>query len=1106
MAERLMFLNEDRNLNIKIIPRKQKYLPREKVELTVKTMDRDGKPIPSNLSLAVIDDKLWSFADNKQDHILSWLLLNSELKGKVDEPQFYFKADEPKAIPALDLVMLTNGYRYFDYNEYVTKTGNLQYNVEQENMLSGVIVDAKNNPLQSTVYLVNVADQSKAVPFKTRADGLFFFSDLEPGKDYYVFAQGPDKKEQVVINILQNGVGYNPLEKATEMRQLELRKHKFLAAEEMRFDAVARKEIAIPAAVVKAEPAKPMEFENSQLNEVVVVGFNANRKRDLTAAVALVRADELAATRDITNVLAGKVPGITVTASANDFANPGITVRGAATMNTNSQALVIVDGIPVASSELKSFNTNEIDNITVLKSNAAAALYGCLANQGAIIIVTKKFRNERISFKTSNQYAYSSKTIIAAGKNFDPVRRFYVPAYTSVETNERTDFRETIYWNPTVQTDKNGEAVVSFYNSDASTTFRAIAEGIGYNGLAGIAETTYYARQALTTDIKIPPYLTVGDKALLPVVMKNNTEAPLIVTVGIDLPKNIRVGQFQNKLELQADSSMQLLIPIEATDVTSGHIHLTINNGKTTETIIQPIRVNAKGFPVIATIAGNNPAQHNFDIGKMIPGTLTANLKLFKNPEGQLLDGIESMLREPGGCFEQTSSSLYPNVFVLKFLRAAKKSNPEVEAKAMGYIKNGYKRLLGFETAQAGFEWFGNTPPHEALTAYGLLEFTDMKEFIDVDASMLARTKKFLLDRRDGKGGFKLMSGGYDQFRAVPDKIANIYIVYALTQAGIGKEIISEYNNAVSKAIDSNDGYLLSMMALAASNMHNQNDFAMLIEKARASYTKSRLQSETSVVNSRESSLRVETMALYALAMMREAQPPLVQVAEVISAILAEKTYYGYGATQATVLALNAIVEYSKLVGQANENPLASFMINNVKVAANNPLTEGIHEGRNHLDVQFDNAKKQIPYCLEVAYQTFTPPNSEKAELHITTTITNRNPRVGETTRMNISVTNKKGELQAMSIAKIGIPAGLALQPWQLKEIIEKKKAAYYEIFDNYLVIYWMGFKGNESKTISLDLKAEIPGTYKAKSSNMYLYYMPEHKHWAEGIEVGIRE
>jgi hypothetical protein len=127
----LSFLNDDKNLQVTITTDKKKYLAREKVTLTITTLDGNGKPVPSDFSLAVMDDKLWSFADDKQDHILSWLLMSSELQGKIEEPQFYFKKDEPKAVPSLDLVMLTHGYRYFDYIEYVTKEGQLKFTPDQ---------------------------------------------------------------------------------------------------------------------------------------------------------------------------------------------------------------------------------------------------------------------------------------------------------------------------------------------------------------------------------------------------------------------------------------------------------------------------------------------------------------------------------------------------------------------------------------------------------------------------------------------------------------------------------------------------------------------------------------------------------------------------------------------------------------------------------------------------------------------------------------------------------------------------------------------------------------------------------------------------------------
>ncbi|MBO9563739.1 MAG: TonB-dependent receptor plug domain-containing protein [Niastella sp.] len=1104
VAERLVFLHENKNLKVSVSTDKDKYLPREKVTMTLQTLDEQDKPIPSNFSLSVVDDKLWTFADDKQDHILSWLLMSSELKGKIEEPTFYFKKEEPKAVPALDLVMLTHGYRYFDFIDYVQREGKLQFYFDQGNILSGVVNDDRGNPLQSDIFLVNMLDQRNAIHFKTGEDGVFFFSQLAPTTNYYLLAKAINKRKKAHIRIIQNGIGYNPLQSEKIMLRAEREKYpaEMLLAKGVE---LKKKELA------KENRQKELinlqngyfNFEANNLNDVVVVGYGTAKKKDITGAISHIQSRDLSA--PLLTALQGRVAGLTVVENTNPFDKSAVTIRGSRSISGTHAPLYIVDGSPVEQFKLHSLNPNDIESITILKDAAATALYGVKAVNGVIIIETKRFTTDKISFDLSTQYYYSIQTVRALGENYSVARKFYAPRYETTEVSEKTDFRETIYWNPVVQTDKNGKATVEFYNSDATTTFRAIAEGIGYNGKLGRAEATYAAQDMLTVDAKIPPYLTVGDKALIPLVIKNNSVRALSLSIQLQAPAYLKPGQFQGQFQLAPDSSRQILVPLEAMKPLRDTIRFSIVGGSHPVKLALPIIASEKGFPVVETFAGNRSVKYDFNIRSAIPGSMHSELKLLKSIEGQLLNGIESMLREPGGCFEQTSSSLYPNIYILKYLKSAGKSNPEVEKRALGYIRNGYKRLIGFETIQRGFEWFGKTPPHEALTAYGLLEFTDMAEFVEVDKQMLQRTKDFLLSRRDGKGGFKLATKGYDQFAAVPNKIAHLYIVYALSQAGIGNEIRPEYEAAVKQALESKDAYLMAMMALAASNMKSDQDYAQLMDALNTHFNKKELTSETSVVNSRGVSLQIETKALYALALMRRPQPDLEQIAGMLSQLMANKSYYGYGSTQGTVLALKAIVEYAQLANSNVKDADVLFAINDKKATSNSEVEATLQEGKNTFSVTYDDGRKGVPYNLEISYNTFTPPNSEKAVLQLATRVKNANPAIGETVRMEIEATNTQGILQPMSIAKIGIPAGLSVQPWQLKELMDKNQVAYYEIFDNWLVFYWMGFAPNETKKINLDLKADIPGTYRAKASNIYLYYTPEDKHWNEGAEVTVR-
>jgi TonB-dependent SusC/RagA subfamily outer membrane receptor len=1110
VAERLIFLNEDKNLKVSITTDKKQYLPREMVNLTIQTTNEKDIPVPSNFSVSVVDDKLWTFADDKQNHILSWLLLNSELKGKIEEPPFYFKKEEPKSIPALDLVMLTNGYRYFDFIEYVLNENKMKFTPDRENILSGEIVNEKGQPVPATVTLSEFKENGKAVVVKTNKNGAFFFSDLNANQQYFLISKSLQKNEKIKINVLQNGTGYNPVSNI-RFNPLNANDDQLPAIRTLAFSNKMKQTAKGIENNWYKRQANIEELNNLNKNNlsesVVVVGYSlAQRKKDLSYSVSLVQAKELNEIRDLTMGLMGKVPGLQIQQFANPQENGKVMIRGNRSLTGNEQPLFIINGIPtINTGMLADFNPNDIDNITILKNGAATAIYGSAAANGAILIESKKFRNFK-KFRNLGNLSYTAEAVTAKGMVYSTVKKFYVPKYESVLTEERSDFRETIYWNPVVQTDADGKAQLSFYNGDASTTFRAIAEGIGYNGVLGRTEKTWSVQNALSVDAKIPPYLTVGDKAKIPLIIKNNSPEKMVIQIQVQVPENVTAGAFTKQIELEPSRSVPVYIPIEATGVAKGNLKFIISSTVSNEKIILPIEAVHKGFSVVSTFSGNSSKEFPFSISKMIPGTLTSKLKLYNNLEGQLLDGIESMLREPYGCFEQTSSCTYPNIFVLKYLKESGKSNPEIVKKAMDYIDRGYKRLLGFETSENGFEWFGHTPPHEALTAYGLLEFTDMKEFIQVDPKMLERTKKFLLGRRDGAGSFKLATGGYDRFASVPNKIANIYIVYALTQAGIGSEIKPEYNFALKKAMESNDGYLLSMMALAASNMNMEKDYQELMNKLTANYSKFNLSSETSVVNSRDASLRVEALSLYAMALCRQKKPDLVSITEIISKILGEKSYYGYGSTQATVLALNAVVTFSKLAGKISKDTKIDFVLNDHNQSENTFMNTDFRDGKNLFAVHYTDESNKIPFNFEVAYQTYTPPNSEKADLELETKLSSQKAKTGETVRMDIAVKNIKSILQPMAIAKIGIPAGLSLQPWQLKEIAEKNEVAYYEIFDNYLVFYWMGFAKNETKHIALDLKVEIPGSYKAKASNVYLYYTPEYKHWADGTTVEIGE
>lgn len=110
------------------------------------------------------------------------------------------------------------------------------------------------------------------------------------------------------------------------------------------------------------------------------------------------------------------------------------------------------------------------------------------------------------------------------------------------------------------------------------------------------------------------------------------------------------------------------------------------------------------------------------------------NVKVMTKQLDTILDAMSALIREPHGCFEQTSSTTYPMVMALKLLKEMVSSGSLVEKEDLVRVKKwiqdieeklkrGYEKLIGFETSTKGYEWFGKAPGHEALTAYGLAQF-----------------------------------------------------------------------------------------------------------------------------------------------------------------------------------------------------------------------------------------------------------------------------------------------------------------------------------------------------------------------------------------------
>ncbi len=162
-----------------------------------------------------------------------------------------------------------------------------------------------------------------------------------------------------------------------------------------------------------------LEEDASQLDEVVVVGYGTQRKATVTGAVTAVKGAVLESSPaiSVSNSLAGRLPGVVIIQTSGEPGNDesNITIRGTNTLG-NNQPLVVIDGIPDRDGGISRLNSNDIENISVLK-DASAAIYGARAANGAIIITTKQGSSGKPTITYNADFGLSQPTFVPEMSN-----------------------------------------------------------------------------------------------------------------------------------------------------------------------------------------------------------------------------------------------------------------------------------------------------------------------------------------------------------------------------------------------------------------------------------------------------------------------------------------------------------------------------------------------------------------------------------------------------------------------------------------------------------------------------------------------------------------
>ncbi len=709
----------------------------------------------------------------------------------------------------------------------------------------------------------------------------------------------------------------------------------------------------------------------------------------------------------------------------------------------------------------------------------------------------------------------------------------------------RQYFPETMLWLPDAVTDENGHLRLDFPVADSITTWRMTALASTQDGRLGSATGGLRVFQDFFIDLDLPLALTVGDEVAVPVGVFNYLAEPQTVRLELEPASWFELlDESSKEISIAANDITVVYFRIRAKEFGLRPFKVTALGSTLSDAIQKDVRVYPDGKQIFFTqsdrLTPGTPVRQTVDIpADAIPGTQSLTVKIYPGILSQVVEGLDSILRMPYGCFEQTSSTTYPNVLVLDYLKTTNQASPETQFKAEEYINLGYQRLTTFEVGgSGGFSLFGDPPPDRMLTAYGLQEFSDMSRVHNVDPALVQRAAEWLFTQQAADGSWENDRGLVHEdtwSKLENDRLpVTAYIVWSLVDAGFGDdartrkglEYVREHQSQAK------DPYVVALVAnamvafdvkVSGGNLHATTEevlkrlAGMAVPKGNGVTWPSGV---ATFMGSEGETGSIETTALAALAFLRaDRYPELVNGA--LTALVQQKDSFGtWHSTQATVLVLKALIQ-SVRAGAENVNATVTVTLNGgqtrtaqvtqenfdvVQLLTFDDVTPGAQnvveinvEGQGNLMYQVAGS-----YYLPWGKLALYPDIVESTEL-VTIDVAYDRTQLSVDDTVNVNVTVSLNEVDGRAdwaLIDLGLPPGFVVQTEDLDVLVARYQDVpedyalptieRYELTGRQILVYIGDLSYGNPLTFSYRLRAKFPLVAQTPASTAYDYYNPD--------------
>jgi len=461
-SERLIYIEKEQDLEVQLSIDKANYQPNEKATLNVSSKSKTGLAKSASFSLSITDMNGVTEEKDFGSTISSYFLMESDIRGKVHNPGYYFDIANLKRLEHLENLLLTQGWRDFVWKTIPKAKDGIQYIAEKGFTITGRVKQLFGDKAKVNNRIGMVLMNKKHMnSFKTFTDsiGSFKFENIMFSGKTKMSLYSRNEKGKYSGEILVNPIQQPSMGIAFKKEPINWSENTSQIVEN----------------VFKKYAAFGVKPENI-LDEVSIVSKKKNRSVSHFGIpdASYVAGEDISLFTNIYDLIQQKVSGVVPFDDSVRF------------LRYEAPPLFLINGIIAYKDEVDAIYLADIEKIDAIKGPQTKMYFGDEGNNGIIAIYTKPNTGN----KPKKEYFHS---ITQEVDGFYMARVFYSPnpEQVSSETDNKSAVRNTLYWNPYVHPDKTGSVTVNYYNTKVETKVKVALEGITATGIP-VVKNTYY--------------------------------------------------------------------------------------------------------------------------------------------------------------------------------------------------------------------------------------------------------------------------------------------------------------------------------------------------------------------------------------------------------------------------------------------------------------------------------------------------------------------------------------------------------------------------------------------------------------------------------------